>query len=66
MIGNKRTGLPTIKATAKAICALVTTYTPVVKKLFPDNTELHDALAAINVACAAIVPIIDEVLDPGV
>lgn len=51
----RRTGIPTILWTAQELCRLINKFTPTIKRLYPDNTALHAALAAANAACAVLV-----------
>lgn len=51
---TKRTGVPSLMDVAKRMCNLITNFTPVIVKLYPDNAALHAALAAANTACAAL------------
>jgi hypothetical protein len=49
----------------KRLCKLITTYTPVITQLFPDNEELLAALAAANTACAALTAALSAVREYG-
>lgn len=64
--GTRRTGLPTMRVTARYLCKLVNQFTPVIKALYPDNELLLAALVTANVACATLVEQIDEALPQGV
>lgn len=64
--GSRRTGLPTMRVTARYLCKLIGAFTPVIKHIYPDNELLHLALATANTACAALVDQIDATLEPGV
>ena len=63
---NRRDGLFSIRQTATIICRLIVKFTPVIRKLYPDATDLHDALEAANAACEVIVLVIDTYREPGV
>lgn len=64
--GTRRTGLPTMRVTARYLCKLIGDFTPIIKKLYPDNDLLHAALDTANVACALLVEQIDVTLPDGV
>lgn len=64
--GTRRTGLPTMRVTARYLCKLIRDFTPIIKKLYPDNDLLHAALDTANVACALLVEQIDVTLPDGV
>lgn len=51
---TRRTGVPSLLQVAKRLCSLITTFTPVLTKLYADNEALLAALAAANAACAAL------------
>jgi len=46
-----RTGLPTIVEVSKRLCALINAFSPIIRKLYPDNTALINALEAAQAAC---------------
>jgi len=62
----KRTGLTSIRDLAQKLCRLVSVFTPIIRRVFPDSPELHIALDAANAACAALVAEADKTLDKGV
>jgi len=64
--GERRTGLPSMRALAISLCRLVTKFTPIITQLYPENLALLAALSAANAACAALVEEIDATLTPGV
>lgn len=64
--GSRRTGLPTMRVTARYLCKIINQFTPVIKALYPDNELLILALATANTACATLVEQIDETLPQGV
>ncbi len=61
----KRTGLRTIRDLAARACKLIAAFTPIIKRAYPDETALHAALAALNVACEIMVAEADDVLPVG-
>lgn len=62
----RRIGFYTLRKAAYEICKYVPLFTPIIKKTFPDNTALHDALEAANLACGVLVAAIDNQAEPGV
>ena len=50
----RKTGVPSLMAVAERLCFLITKFTPVITRLYPDNAALLAALAAANAACAAL------------
>lgn len=64
--GSRRTGLPTMRVTARYLCKLISHFTPIIKALYPENELLHLALDTANVACATLVEQIDVTLPQGV
>lgn len=63
---GRRTGLPSLRVVAREMCRLVTKFTPVIQRLYPENAALTAALLAANAACAELVTEIDGELEPGV
>ena len=61
----QRSGLPTIKETCIFLCAFLAVYIPVIKKVFPDDTDLHTALELLMVSVCAVVTLADEALPIG-
>jgi hypothetical protein len=61
----QRSGLPTIRETCAFLCGFLAVYIPVIRKLFPDDTDLHTALDLLQVAVCALVLEADEVLPVG-
>lgn len=61
----QRTGLPTIRETCQFLCGFLALYIPVVRKVFPEATDLHAALALLQVAVCAVAVEIDAVLPVG-
>lgn len=62
---TRRTGVPSLMAIARRMCNLITKFTPVITNLYPNNAELLAALAAANVACAALHAQLAEVREYG-
>lgn len=61
----QRTGLRTIRDLADKMCLLVSAFTPIIKRAYPNNDTLQLALAAALAACAALVVAADEALPVG-
>lgn len=61
----RRTGLRTIRDLAERMCKLITAFTPIIKRVYPSNTALHNALDAANAACAVLVSESDLTLPVG-
>lgn len=61
----KRTGLPTIVKVSKRLCQLVAAFTPIIKKNYPTNTDLHNALDSVAAACSVLVVVGDAALPIG-
>lgn len=61
----KRTGLPTIVKVAKRLCQLVAAFSPIIKKTYPTNTALHDALDTVSAACSVLVVVGEAQLPVG-
>lgn len=51
---TRRTGIPSLMEVARKMCLLITKFTPVIIKLYPENAALLAALAAANAACSAL------------
>lgn len=61
----RRTGLTKIRDLAEVLCRLIGGFTPIIKRIYPDSTALHNALDACNVACLVLVQEADAVLPVG-
>lgn len=61
----QRTGLPTIRETCAFLCTFLAVYIPVIRKVFPDETTLHNALDLLQVAVCAMVVAADDVIVIG-
>lgn len=61
----KRTGLTTIRDVAFKLCNLIGKFDPLIRRIYPNNTALHTALDAVNVACSALVEEADLALPVG-
>lgn len=48
------TYVPTLLALATKMCKYVAIATPVIQRLYPDNTTLQAALTAANTACQTL------------
>jgi hypothetical protein len=51
---------------AQLLCRLVTKFTPIIARIYPENTTLQAALAAANAACAELHVQLEAVRDYGV
>lgn len=60
-----RTGVPAILKIALEMCRLIGKFTPIITKLYPNNADLLAALAAANVACAALAAELELVREFG-
>lgn len=49
-----RTGIPSLLSVAQIMCRLLTQFTPIITKAYPDNAALLAALAAAQAACAVL------------
>lgn len=61
----RRTGLRTIRDLAFKLCRLITAFTPIISKVYPESGALLLALAAANAACEALVMEADNTLEVG-
>ncbi|KKL58349.1 hypothetical protein LCGC14_2226280 [marine sediment metagenome] len=61
----QRTGLSSLRKAAVTMCRLVTAFSPLIKKLFPDDTALHTALDAMGIACSVLIVELDKVIVLG-
>lgn len=61
----QRSGLPTIRDTCAFLCGFLAVYIPVIRKVFPDETELHNALTLLQTAVCALVVVADDVIEVG-
>jgi hypothetical protein len=61
----RRTGLTAIRDLAYQLCRLVAVSTPIIKRIYPDATDLHNALDVANAACAVLVAEADLILPVG-
>lgn len=61
----QRSGLPTIRDTAKFLCKFIAGALPVIRRVFPDEEELHLALEVLQAAACALVPLADDALPMG-
>jgi hypothetical protein len=55
MYMSRRTGLPTINRVARELCRLITVFSPIIQRTYPNNPALLAALEAANAACAVLV-----------
>lgn len=62
----KRTGLWTINEVAKRLCGLVTAFSPIIRKAYPENDNLQLALDGALAACALLVDEAEAQLPVGV
>lgn len=61
----QRSGLSTIRSYCQLLCTFIGATLPAIKKLFPDETELHNQLELVRSAACALVLIIDDTLPVG-
>lgn len=61
----RRTGVSTIKGLAQRLCQLTTAFSPIIRRVFPDNVALHVALDTANAACAVLVNELEAVTEYG-
>ena len=47
----RRTGVSTMYLVSRRLCNLVAAFTPIIKRIYPSNTALHNALATAGAAC---------------
>ncbi|HET8671977.1 MAG TPA: hypothetical protein VFM05_15580 [Candidatus Saccharimonadales bacterium] len=62
---NRRDGLYSLIKTARELCAFIVKFEPVIRRLYPTNTELHDALGTALTACAALEALCSEQKQQG-
>jgi len=63
---NRRTGLPSISKVARVMCRLLTEFSPIIQRLYPNNTALLAALAAALAACSVLQDEVSKQLEEGV
>lgn len=63
---TNKIGFYSLRKTARTMCRLVYTFTPVIQRLYPSATALHAALVLANTVCAELIEQIDLVADVGV
>lgn len=63
---TKRTGLPSIVAVAHELCRLLVKFSPVIRRLYPENAILIAALDTALTACQALGQAAEDALPPGV
>lgn len=66
MSSTQRTGLTTLRNLAYGLCQAIAKFTPIIVRVFPDATDLHNALELANTACALVVLEADEELGQGI
>ncbi len=64
-MGFRRTGLRTIRDLAQKMCNLVSAFSPIIRRAFPDSPALHLALDTALAACGTLVQEADLVLEVG-
>jgi len=64
--GQQKVGFYSLSKTARALCRFIAVFTPVIRKKFPDATDLHEALEVANAACEALALVIADYAEPGV
>lgn len=61
----QRNGLRTIRDIAYKMCRLIGIFDPIIRRAFPSETALHNALDLVSTACQALVVEADSVLPVG-
>lgn len=61
----KRTGLTKLRDLAQVMCNLVGRFDPFIRRQYPGNTALFNALDAVAIACAVLVLEADNALPVG-
>lgn len=51
---QRRDGLYSLQRTARELCRFIVEFSPVIRRLYPTNTALHDALDAALAACTVL------------
>lgn len=62
---NRRDGLFSLQRSTRELCAFIVKFEPVIRRLYPDNTELHDALQVALLACSALEAQVTAQKEPG-
>jgi hypothetical protein len=63
---NRRDGLYSLQQTARQLCRFITDFAPTIRRLYPGNTELHDALDVALVACSALEALVTAQREEGI
>jgi hypothetical protein len=61
----RRSGLPTVRDACQFLCAFIGATLPAIKKVFPDEEELHAQLELVRSVCCALVLLADDVIPKG-
>jgi len=61
----RRTGVPTLLRVIRELCKYLAVFTPLIKTLFPSETNLHTKLDELNALCSAIVPLLEDIREYG-
>lgn len=61
----QRTGVASLSDVADELCRLVTAFGPLIRRIWPDNTDLHTALDAAETACSLLREELPKVRDFG-
>lgn len=61
----RRTGRGVTRHTAYKLCRLVTKFTPIIQRAYPNNPSLMLALETANAACSVLVSELDAVAEYG-
>jgi len=61
----QRNGVASIKNVADELCRLVTKFGPLIRRIWPDNTDLHLALDAAETACSLLREELPKVMPEG-
>lgn len=49
-----KTGVPTMLQVALRLCQLINAFSPIIRRVYPDNTSLHVALETAQAACLVL------------
>jgi hypothetical protein len=61
----RRTGVSSLRLTTYRLCRLLSKFTVVIHRVFPDETDLHTALDVAALACAVLLAELEGVTDYG-
>lgn len=61
----RRTGIPTLHVLAQYLCRKLAKFTPLILRLYPDNTALKAALLAAASSCSVLLAELEGVREYG-